>query len=77
MSEYRVSPTERKKEGEKLIFDGVWFSIILCSRPFLVTLKSLESVHRQIYFLFCNVLHIWTIRDIPTYRVYQLYDKWA
>ena len=22
-----------------------------------------------------NVLHIWTIRAIPTYRVYRLYDK--
>ena len=31
MSEYRVSPTEKKKErkieGEKSLFDGVWFSM--------------------------------------------------
>ena len=40
----------------------------------IVTLRSLESVHRLSYFLFCNVLHIWTIRAIPTYRVYRLYD---
>ena len=39
-----------------------------------ITLRSLESVHRLSYFLFCNVLHIWTIRAIPTYRVYRLYD---
>ena len=29
---------------------------------------------RLSYFLFCDVLHIWTIRAIPTYRVYRLYD---
>ena len=29
--------------------------------------RSLESVHRLSSFLFCNVLHIWTIRAIPTY----------
>ena len=34
----------------------------------------LETVHRLRYFRFCNVLHIWTIRAIPTYRVYRLYD---
>ena len=26
------------------------------------------------YLDFCNVLHIWSIRAIPTYRVYRLYD---
>ena len=36
--------------------------------------RSLETVHRLRYFRFCNVLHIWTIRAIPTYRVYRLYD---
>ena len=36
--------------------------------------RSLETVHRLRYFQFCNVLHIWTIRAIPTYRVYRLYD---
>ena len=34
-----------------------------------MTVRSLESVHRLRYFRFCNVLHIWTIRAIPTYRV--------
>ena len=37
--------------------------------------RSLETVHRLRYFRFCNVLHIWTIRAIPTYRVYRLYDE--
>ena len=36
--------------------------------------RSLETVHRLRYFRFCNVLHIWTIRAIPTYRVYRLCD---
>ena len=40
-----------------------------------MTVRSLISVHRPRYFRFCNVLHIWTIRAIPTYRVYRLYDK--
>ena len=26
------------------------------------------------YFGFCNVLRIWSVQAIPTYRVYQLYD---
>ena len=34
-----------------------------------MTVRSLISVHRLRYFRFCNVLHIWTIRAIPTYRV--------
>ena len=40
-----------------------------------MTVRSLESVHSLRYFRFCNVLHIWTIRAIPTYRVYRLYDN--
>ena len=40
----------------------------------MVMVRSLESVHSPRYFRFCNVLHIWTIRAIPTYRVYRLYD---
>ena len=27
------------------------------------------------YLGFCNVLHIWSVRAIPTYRVYRLYDQ--
>ena len=42
-----------------------------------MTVRRLETVHRLRYFRFCNVLHIWTIRAIPTYRVYRLYDKGA
>ena len=38
-----------------------------------MTVRRLETVHRLRYFRFCNVLHIWTIRAIPTYRVYRLY----
>ena len=37
-----------------------------------MTVRRLETVHRLRYFRFCNVLHIWTIRAIPTYRVYRL-----
>ena len=40
-----------------------------------MTVRRLDSVHRLRYFRFCNVLHIWTIRAIPTYRVYRLYDR--
>ena len=40
-----------------------------------MTVKSLISVHRLRYFRFCDVLHIWTIRAIPTYRVYRLYNR--
>ena len=39
-----------------------------------MTVRRRETVHRLRYFRFCNVLHIWTIRAIPTYRVYRLYD---
>ena len=42
-----------------------------------MTVRRLESVHRLRYFRFCNVLHIWTIRAIPTYRVYRLYDIYS
>ena len=40
-----------------------------------MTVRRRETVHRLRYFRFCNVLHIWTIRAIPTYRVYRLYDN--
>ena len=42
-----------------------------------MTVRSLGTVHRPRYFRFCNVLHIWTIRAIPTYRVYRLYDIYS
>ena len=76
-----------KEEGEKSIFDSVWFSMYtavlegaaMCTASISLVgydseVRSLETVHRLRYFRFCNVLHIWTIRAIPTYRVYRLYD---
>ena len=39
-----------------------------------MTVRRLDFIHIPSYFRFCNVLHIWTIRAIPTYRVYRLYD---
>ena len=38
----------------------------------IVRLRTLESVPRPSYFPFRNVLHMWTIRAIPTYRVYDI-----
>ena len=89
MSEYRVSPTEEeRKKKEKSRFLTVSGSV--CRRPFwkvplcvlvvfhtqvtIMTVRRLDFIHRLSYFRFCNVLHIWTIRAIPTYRVYRLYD---
>ena len=40
----------------------------------MVKARSLENVPVFRYFCFRNVLHIWNIRAIPTYRVYRLYD---
>ena len=49
---------------------------ILCLHCiFIGGLSEYETIHRLRYFRFWNVLHIWTIRAIPTYRVYRLYDK--
>ena len=28
-------------------------------------------------FHFCNVLHLWSVRAIPTYRLYRLYDSYS
>ena len=36
--------------------------------------KNLKIQVVPSYYCFCFVLHIWHIRAIPTYRVYQLYD---
>ena len=41
----------------------------------LLKVRSLESVRFLSYLHFCNVLYIWSVWVIPTYRVYQLYDK--
>ena len=90
VSEYRVSLAERKKERKKEKSRFLTVSGSVCRRPLwkvplcvlvvfhtwvtIVTVRSLISVHRPRYFRFCNVLHIWTIQAIPTYRVYRLYD---
>ena len=34
-----------------------------------------DSVPSANYSSVCNVLHLWNISLIPTYRVYRLYDK--
>ena len=34
-----------------------------------------DSVPSASYSSICNVLHLWSISLIPTYRVYRLYDK--
>ena len=91
MSEYRVSPTEEERKKEKSRFLTVSGSV--CRRPLwkvplcvlvvfhtqvtIMTVRRLDFIHRLSYFRFCNVLHIWTIRAIPTYRVYRLYDIYA
>ena len=40
----------------------------------MVRSRRLENVPRLRYQRFCNVLCLWSIRAIPTYRVYRLYD---
>ena len=85
----RISPTEEERKKEKSQFWTESGSV--CRWPFWkvplrvlvvfhtqVTIMTvrLDFVHRLKYFRFCNVLHIlWTIRAIPTYRVYRLYSR--
>ena len=80
---------ERRRKKEKSRFLTVSGSV--CRRPLwkvplfvlvvfhmqvtIMTVRRLDFIHRLSYFRFCNVLHIWTIRAIPTYRVYWLYDR--
>ena len=40
----------------------------------MVKVRSLERVPFVSYFHFCNVLYIWSVWVIPTYRVYRHYD---
>ena len=40
----------------------------------IFTLKNFTKLPILRYLGICNVLHIWHIRAIPTYRVYRLYD---
>ena len=41
----------------------------------IFTLRNFTKLPILRYLGICNVLHIWHIQAIPTYRVYQLYDK--
>ena len=40
----------------------------------IFTLRNFTKLHILRYLGIYNVLHIWHIRVIPTYRVYRLYD---
>ena len=41
----------------------------------IFTLRNFTKLSILRYLGICNVLHIWHIRAIPTYRVYRLYDN--
>ena len=85
--EERKKEERRKKEKSRFLT----VSGLVCRRPLwkvplcvlvvfhtqvtIMTVRRLDFIHRLCYFRFCNVLHIWTIRAIPTYRVYRLYDN--
>ena len=59
-----------------------------CACAHIHRLQILESFLREIFLfhlfaevfslesfsLYGNILHIWTLKTIPTYRAYQLYD---
>ena len=40
----------------------------------MVKVRSSGTVPFSRYFRFCNVLRLWNVRVIPTYRVHRLYD---
>ena len=42
----------------------------------IFTLRNFTQLPILRYLDICNVLYIWHIRAIPTYRVYQLYDSY-
>ena len=42
----------------------------------IFTLKNFTKLPVLRYLGICNVLYIWHIQAIPTYRVYRLYDIW-
>ena len=42
----------------------------------VVKVRSHESVPFSRYFHFCNALRLWSVRPIPTYRVYRLYGSY-
>ena len=41
----------------------------------IFTLRNFTKLPILRYLGICNVLHIWHIRAIPTYRLYRLYDN--
>ena len=43
----------------------------------MVVFKMRDSVPSARYIHICNVLHLWRIWLIPTYKVYRLYDSLA
>ena len=40
-----------------------------------LTLTNFTKLPILRYLGVCNVIHIWSVRAIPTYRVYQFYDS--
>ena len=78
-----IKLTSEEREGEKSIFDCVRFSrnmavfeirvcFLVVLQKTMVKFRRLEFVPRLRYFLFCNVLHMWRIQAIATYRVYDI-----
>ena len=43
----------------------------------IFTFRNFTKLPILRYLGICNVLYIWHIRAIPTYRVYRLYDKYV
>ena len=43
----------------------------------MLVFKMCDSVPSARYSSVCNVLRLWRISLIPTYRVYRLYDKYV
>ena len=50
------------------------YTVVFHTYSTIVTLRMLESVPKLSFFQFCNILHIWIIRAILTYRVYRLFE---
>ena len=42
----------------------------------IVVFKMRDSVPNVGYSRVCNVLHLWRILLLPTYRVYRIYDNY-
>ena len=85
---FRARSTEvrRKKNAKSRYFTScivyVNYSIIVIlytysigNQPYnsMVVFKMCNSVPSTIYSIICNVLRLWSISFIPTYRVYRIY----